>query len=111
MKNHKTNTLVLVIWVDIQQDPKWQSNESAGELPLDTVCCSVGFVLKKDSEFLYLSTTISDGERDKTTIPLGCIKACYPVLNCEMLKALVENVRINIAKKIRGRRQSRHTHV
>ena len=105
MKKYRTNTLILVIWTDTQQDPKWQSSESAAELPLDTVCYSVGFFLKKDSEFLYLSTTVSDSERDKTTIPLGCVKACYPVLNSEMLKALVEDVRINIAKKIRLKRR------
>ena len=104
MKNHKVNTLILVIWLDTQQDPKWQSAELAQQLPLDTVCCSTGFLFKKDKEFLYLSTTVSDGERDKTTIPLGCIKACYPILDCEMLSSLIENVRVNIARKVAKKR-------
>lgn len=72
VRKYKKNTLILVRWLDTVQDPKWCSEDEAGARP-DADCITVGFYLKHDKEFIYLSATISRTERDKTTIPIGCI--------------------------------------
>ena len=73
MKRYRKDTLLKVFWIDAAEDPKWQSEEEAGKRP-DNDAITVGFYLKHDKEFLYLSGTISNKERNKATIPLGCIK-------------------------------------
>lgn len=70
--NFERDDLVIIRWLDTLQDPKWNSLEKMEEEP-DAECVTVGLFYKKDKRFIYLSHTVSKTERDKTTIPLGCI--------------------------------------
>jgi len=65
--------MLKVDWVDIVEDPTWQSVAQAGSR-LKCMCQSVGFFLKSDSEFLHMSSTISGSQRNSLAIPLGVIK-------------------------------------
>lgn len=73
MRKYKINTRIEVFWLDTYQDPKWQSQEQLDEKP-DSMCATIGYYYKHDKDHLYLSHTISNDSRDKTTIPIGTIK-------------------------------------
>ncbi len=73
MKKYKPNTVLSVDWIDTKTDCDWQSNQRASERPDDIDCNTVGRYTRHDSELLYLAHTYGLGERDKTTIPIGCI--------------------------------------
>ncbi len=73
MRKYKLNTLLIVHWVDIKTDPVWRPDQTAGERPIDIDCHTGGFYTGHDSELIYLAHTYGIGERDKTTIPIGCI--------------------------------------
>ena len=73
MKKYKLNTVLLVDWTDIKTDPVWRPDQTAGERPNDIDCHTAGFYTHHDSDLLYLAHTYGLGERDKTTIPIGCI--------------------------------------
>lgn len=71
----KKDQIIKAEWIDTMSDPAWLSEEDAGKRP-DTNCSSVGFYLKSDREFLYMSSSImgdKDRKRDQTAIPIGCI--------------------------------------
>ena len=74
MRQYKKNQKIEVDWIDTVQNSAWMSETKAAERPDDADCQTIGYYYKHDREFLYLSHTISHKERDKTTIPLGCIK-------------------------------------
>ena len=67
----KKNDIVVIKWLDTYQDPRWQNEKEISRPQAD--CLSVGFYLKKDKEFIYLSSTISGNTRDNLAIPRGCI--------------------------------------
>ena len=73
MRKYRKNTIVEIEWIDTLQDPDWQSEEKAGLRP-KCDCKTVGYYLKHDKEFLFVSHTILGKDRDITTIPVGCIK-------------------------------------
>ena len=68
----KEGDILLVKWLDTVQASQWQDKNELDKRP-DADCYTVGFYYKEDDEFLYLSHCVSRTERDKTTIPLGCI--------------------------------------
>ena len=72
MRNYKLNTKLEVTWSDIEEDPTWQSVADAGKPPTSE-CRSVGYFLKRDNKWLYMSSTIPDKERSRMVIPLGVI--------------------------------------
>jgi len=72
MRKYKTDSPIIVKWVDTYQNPQWMSNADANKRP-KCDCVTVGFYIKHDNELLYLSSTISGNERDLITIPIGCI--------------------------------------
>jgi hypothetical protein len=72
----KKNQLILIEFLDIEEDPTWQTEERACQRP-DCDGIGVGFYLKHDKEYLYCSTQIigtQKPQRNKTVYPLGCIK-------------------------------------
>ena len=73
IKTYKINTVLEVEWIDIVEDSSWIPNSIAGSRP-DADCKSIGYYFKKDSEFLYLSTSIPDDARSRIAIPIGAIK-------------------------------------
>jgi hypothetical protein len=73
MRKYKLNQILEVIWLDIVEDPSWLSEEAAGKRP-KCECSTVGYYLKHDKEFLYVSGSIMEKDRNVTTIPLGVIK-------------------------------------
>ena len=93
MRRYKPDTLLLIVWRDIVEDPAWQTVEQATTLPLEGLCCSVGFFNKHDKECLYLSNTVSNSERNSLVIPLGCIKIYFPILDLKVLRALINMVK------------------
>ena len=76
IRNYPVGTKLEVEWLDTVEDSSWQSDEKARERP-DADCLSVGYFLKKDKEFLYLSSTVTKGERSSLAIPTGTIKDIY----------------------------------
>ena len=78
MRTYKRNKRIEVFWLDTVQDPRWQSESEVNKEP-DALCCTLGYYHHHDKRFLYMSHTIASKERDKTTIPLGCIKKVVPV--------------------------------
>ena len=74
MRKYKLNAPILIDWVDIQFDTRWMKNELAIKRPDDIDCQNLGFYLKHDKELLWVSHCIGEGERDRTVIPIGCIK-------------------------------------
>lgn len=79
MRKYKRNTILLIEWVDIVQDPTWMDEDKAGARP-DCDCKTIGFYLKHDKEFVYIASTISGNQRDSITIPLGCISQTTKIL-------------------------------
>ena len=76
-EDYGLNDRLEVYWIDAVDQSKWQSPEEAGKRPDDTDTLTLGYFLKKDDEFLYVSWSAGpkkDSERTVTTIPLGCIK-------------------------------------
>ena len=74
---YKFNDLLIIYWLDTESNPAWMALDKANQRPGDSDCITCGFFFKKDREFLYISACInkkSDGDRDRITIPLGCIK-------------------------------------
>lgn len=74
MRRYKLNTMLLVEWDDTVEDPAWQSPDEAGEKPTEHPI-SLGFFLKSDDKFLYISSTVSETERNSLKIPLGVIRS------------------------------------
>ena len=97
MKKYRKNTPLLVAWLDAEQDPKWQPEEQAKEFPLDAVCFSLGFYTSHDKDYLYLSGSIAR-ERDKLSIPTGCIRGHWPVLDIKTFEAFVKLTGLLIKK-------------
>ena len=89
MRKYRKNTLLLVAWLDTEQDCKWMTKDKASDFPVEAVCFSVGFYTAHDAEYLYLSGTIA-GERDKLSIPLGCIKHHWPILDTKTFETFVK---------------------
>ena len=75
MRKYKFNQILEVLWVDIVEDSAWLSEEQAGKKP-KCECSTVGYYLKHDDEFLYISGSVLNKERNITTIPLGVIHKC-----------------------------------
>lgn len=67
------NSRLEILWVDTVEDPNWLSTQKAGERP-KADCKTLGYFLKTDKEFIYISGTVSNGERNVQTIPIGAIK-------------------------------------
>jgi len=74
IKKYKKNTPLLVIWVDIHQNPVWMSDEEASKSD-PVICASVGLFTDVDDGNLIMSQTATQGQRDKIEIPLGTIKS------------------------------------
>ena len=72
MRRYKKNTMLLIDWVDIMDDPAWMNHEKAAETPADA-CQSLGFYLNHDKDVVRVSSTISKDERNVVVIPVGCI--------------------------------------
>ena len=76
--NWRKDTKLYVEFLDISVDPTWKTDRVALTRPpaIDTDARCVGFFSKVDKEFLYLSNMIlgEGGPRDRTVIPIGCIK-------------------------------------
>ena len=75
------NTKIEIEWIDAATEPTWLSVEKAMARPSDVDCLTIGYFIKQDEEFLYIShsrSTSLDGTRDRTVIPLGCIKKITP---------------------------------
>ena len=69
----KKGQLIVIRFMDIEEDPAWQSESQARQRP-DSEGVGVGWYLKHDDDFLYVSTQILDsGARNKTTYPIGCV--------------------------------------
>lgn len=76
MRKYKLNTPVEVSWIDAVDDSDWKTPEEAIKRP-DADVRTVGYYLRKDKEFLYLSHSIGTKKtstRDVMVIPLGTIK-------------------------------------
>ncbi len=74
MRRYKKNQKLEIAWLDIIHDSGWVSEVNAGKRP-NCDCLTIGYYLRHDKELLYISSTISNfNDRDKITIPLGCIK-------------------------------------
>ena len=73
MRRYKLNQRLEIEWLDVVQDPEWQTQETMGQEP-DCICFTAGYYYKHDKQYLWLSHTISGKDRDKTTIPIGSIK-------------------------------------
>jgi len=69
----KKDRPIEVEWVDIIQHSGWEA-EDKREKEEPAYCRTVGYFLNANQHVLRLSSTISDGERDVTVIPKGCIK-------------------------------------
>ena len=78
MRKYRKDTVLEVEFLDVNTDPEWLDADKAMTRPpaedVDARC--VGFFSKVDKEFLYLSSMVlgKGGERDRTVIPVGCIK-------------------------------------
>jgi len=67
------NDAILCKWEDIAQYNEWSDEKDASEKSVAT-CLSLGFYLNETKRLLRLSDTIcSDGDRNVTVIPKGCI--------------------------------------
>lgn len=69
----RKNDAILVKWEDIAQYYDWNPETDAENKPAIT-CLTLGFYLNKTKRWLRVSDTMcSDGDRNVTVIPLGCI--------------------------------------
>ena len=73
MREYLTNAILEVLWDDIVEDSQWQSAEQAKKKP-DCQCKSVGYFLKKDDNYLYISSTVSGNDRSRLVIPIGVVR-------------------------------------
>jgi len=71
---YKEGDIILIKWIDAEDDPHWMETEKAKQRP-DIDCISLGIFLKEDKELLWFSTSVSKGTRDRHVIPKGCIKS------------------------------------
>lgn len=72
MPKRKVGEPLIIEWLDIVQDVRWQSQ---GEIKQpDSICKSIGFYLGEDKKFIYLASMMSSDERDQTSIPKGCVE-------------------------------------
>ena len=94
MRKYKLNQLLEVEWVDIIQDPSWLTKEKAGEKP-KCLAKTLGYYLKHDKEYLYISSTLMDTDRDVTTIPLGVVKKTTILQKKERKKNVKKNTERN----------------
>jgi len=72
----KKNQLILITFLDIEEDPSWQPEEKAGQTP-DCDGVGIGFYTHHDKDWLYVSTQIigiKKPQRNKTSYPIGCVK-------------------------------------
>ena len=69
----RKNDAIVVKWVDITQENGWHSECDAGEFnPI--ICHTLGFYLNETKRLIRLSDTISsEGDRNITVIPKGCV--------------------------------------
>lgn len=69
----KKNDLIVCEWEDIAAYYDWTPDADASEKPAIT-CLTTGFYLNETKRWLRVSDTIcSDGDRNVTVIPKGCI--------------------------------------
>ena len=73
MKKYRKNTIIEVYWTDIVSDPTWQDDDKAENVE-PAYCKTVGYYTMKRKGSLIISHTITNGQRDTTIIPLGCIQ-------------------------------------
>lgn len=73
MRRYRRDTMLLVEWTDIMEDPAWMDHEKAGEEKPES-CSTLGFYLNHDKHVVRLSSTIAKDQRNVVVIPLGCIK-------------------------------------
>ncbi|MFH1231114.1 MAG: hypothetical protein V1709_06410 [Planctomycetota bacterium] len=69
----KRSKIVLIEWVDTGVIHGWQCHDDIEDSI--THCCSVGFLIKKDSEGVTIAYAMSDQGliMERKTIPNGCI--------------------------------------
>jgi len=71
----KKNQLILIKFLDIEEDPSWMPEAKAMEKP-DCEGIGVGMYLHHDKDWLYVSTQLvgtKKPQRNKTSYPLGCV--------------------------------------
>ena len=72
----KVHDLILIHFLDLEEDPTWQSFDQARQRP-DSEGLAVGFYFKHDEQILYTYTQCvgsgSDMKVNKLTYPIGCI--------------------------------------
>jgi len=70
----KLNDPIEVIWVDIMQDPTWQSEEDAAAA-LPALCRSLGYYLNHTSKLLRISESLNRDliQRSVQVFPIGAI--------------------------------------
>lgn len=74
----KLNDVLIVRWLDAKLDAEWLSPEEIAKRPEDVDCISVGFFIREDEEFVYISPSIGTTKkstRDRYSIPKGVIKS------------------------------------
>lgn len=77
MDKYKLNERLEVLWLDVVEDSSWVSYEDACKVPSAVHCRTVGYFLKQDDIFIWISSTIGrnrKGERSSTIIPKGMIQ-------------------------------------
>lgn len=79
MRRYKRDTMLLVEWVDIMEDPAWMDHAKA-EIEKTESCQTLGFYLNHDKHVVRLSSTIAKDQRNVVVIPLGCIKKVRKVI-------------------------------
>jgi len=74
---YKFNERLEVEWLDVVDDPDWVEFKEAGKIPAETYCRSIGYFLKQNDRFLWISPTIGrkrKGSRSVIIIPKGTIQ-------------------------------------
>ena len=72
----KKNQLIIIEFLDLEEDPDWMSEEKAKKPP-DCDGIGAGFYLCHDKNWLIVSSQILGREkpqRNKMSYPIGCIK-------------------------------------
>ena len=74
---YKFNERIEIEWLDVVEDPSWMTMEEATKVPTDVYCRAIGYFLKEDDNFIWISTTIGrrrKSTRSRTIIPKGMIQ-------------------------------------
>ena len=73
----KLNERIEIEWLDIVDDSSWVEYTDAVKVPTDVYCKSVGYFLKENDQFIWLSPTIGRnrrGSRSFIIIPKGTVQ-------------------------------------